>query len=86
MSTVRALVYHGPGHISWDTVPDPAMAEATDAIVQYAEWPLRTERREAGGSGSMFPEAVSIAGKAATRSGEQLMGGSHEGWSADRRR
>lgn len=34
MSTVRALVYHGPGHISWDTVPDPAVEEATDAIVR----------------------------------------------------
>lgn len=34
MSTVRALVYHGPGHISWDTAPDPAMEETTDAIVR----------------------------------------------------
>ena len=31
---MRALVYHGPGHISWDTVPDPAIAEATDAVVR----------------------------------------------------
>jgi alcohol dehydrogenase len=31
---VRALVYHGPAHTSWDTVPDPAIEEATDAIVR----------------------------------------------------
>ncbi|MFE2643825.1 alcohol dehydrogenase catalytic domain-containing protein [Streptomyces nigra] len=31
---MRALVYHGPGHASWDTVPDPEIAEATDAIVR----------------------------------------------------
>jgi alcohol dehydrogenase len=34
VSTVRALVYHGPGRTSWDTVPDPAIEEATDAIVR----------------------------------------------------
>lgn len=34
MSTVRALVYHGPAQTSWDTVPDPAIEEATDAIVR----------------------------------------------------
>ncbi|MGX1372657.1 alcohol dehydrogenase [Streptomyces canus] len=34
MSTVRALVYHGPGQTSWDTVPDPTIEEATDAIVR----------------------------------------------------
>ncbi|WP_369265647.1 alcohol dehydrogenase catalytic domain-containing protein [Streptomyces sp. R35] len=31
---MRALVYHGPGHVSWDTVPDPAIEEATDVIVR----------------------------------------------------
>ncbi|MFJ4696205.1 alcohol dehydrogenase catalytic domain-containing protein [Streptomyces sp. NPDC088766] len=31
---MRALVYHGPGHISWDTVPDPTTQEATDAVVR----------------------------------------------------
>lgn len=31
---MRALVYHGPGHISWDTAPDPATQEATDAVVR----------------------------------------------------
>lgn len=31
---MRALVYHGPEPISWDTVPDPVMQEATDAIVR----------------------------------------------------
>lgn len=34
MSTVRALVYHGPGQISWYPVPDPAIEEPTDAIVR----------------------------------------------------
>ncbi|WP_406835467.1 alcohol dehydrogenase catalytic domain-containing protein [Streptomyces sp. AHU1] len=34
MSTVRALVHHGPGQSSWDTVPDPVIEEATDAIVR----------------------------------------------------
>lgn len=34
MSTVRALVYHGLAQTSWDTAPDPAIEEATDAIVR----------------------------------------------------
>src|SRR4249920_992570 len=33
-SPVKALVYHGPGQKSWDTVPDPAPAEPTDIVVQ----------------------------------------------------
>jgi alcohol dehydrogenase len=31
---VKALVYHGPGQKSWDTVPDPNPAEPTDIVVQ----------------------------------------------------
>jgi alcohol dehydrogenase len=31
---VKALVYHGPGQRSWDTVPDPKILEPTDAIVK----------------------------------------------------
>ncbi|MFF7640918.1 alcohol dehydrogenase catalytic domain-containing protein [Streptomyces canus] len=31
---MRALVYHGPGQSSWDTVPDPVIEEATDTIVR----------------------------------------------------
>lgn len=31
---MRALLYHGPEQTSWDTVPDPAIEEATDAIVR----------------------------------------------------
>ncbi|WP_340385018.1 alcohol dehydrogenase catalytic domain-containing protein [Streptomyces sp. SS7] len=31
---MRALVYHGPGQSSWDTVPDPVIEEATDVIVR----------------------------------------------------
>jgi alcohol dehydrogenase len=31
---MKALVYHGPGRKSWDEVPDPALIEATDAIVR----------------------------------------------------
>jgi len=31
---VKALVYHGPGQKSWDTVPDPGPAEPTDIVVQ----------------------------------------------------
>ncbi|MFF4713158.1 alcohol dehydrogenase catalytic domain-containing protein [Streptomyces eurythermus] len=31
---MRALVYHGPAHTSWDTVPDPVIEEATDALVR----------------------------------------------------
>jgi alcohol dehydrogenase len=31
---MKALVYHGPGQRSWDTVPDPAILEPTDAIVR----------------------------------------------------
>ena len=31
---MKALVFHGPGERSWDTVPDPALAAETDAIVR----------------------------------------------------
>jgi alcohol dehydrogenase len=30
---MKALVYHGPGRKSWETVPDPSIQKATDAIV-----------------------------------------------------
>jgi len=31
---MRALVYHGPGKRSWDTVPNPTIQLPTDAIVK----------------------------------------------------
>ncbi len=31
---MKALVYHGPGQKSWDTVPDPSPVEPTDIVVQ----------------------------------------------------
>ncbi|MEV5312461.1 alcohol dehydrogenase catalytic domain-containing protein [Streptomyces sp. NPDC052610] len=31
---MRALVYHGPGEISWDTVEDPAIEDPADAVVR----------------------------------------------------
>jgi alcohol dehydrogenase len=31
---MKALVYHGPGQRGWDTVEDPKILDATDAIVQ----------------------------------------------------
>jgi alcohol dehydrogenase len=31
---MKALVYHGPGHKSWDDVPDPRITADTDAIVR----------------------------------------------------
>ncbi|TLS41227.1 zinc-binding dehydrogenase [Streptomyces montanus] len=31
---MRALVYHGPGQISWDTVTDPAIEDPGDAVVR----------------------------------------------------
>jgi alcohol dehydrogenase len=31
---VKALVYHGPGHKSWETVADPSPVEPTDIVVQ----------------------------------------------------
>ncbi len=31
---MKALVYHGPGQKSWDTVADPSPAEPTDIVVQ----------------------------------------------------
>jgi alcohol dehydrogenase len=31
---MKALVYHGPGQRAWETVPDPMILEATDAIVR----------------------------------------------------
>jgi alcohol dehydrogenase len=30
---MKALVYHGPGHKSWDDVPDPVVLDPTDAII-----------------------------------------------------
>jgi alcohol dehydrogenase len=32
--TMKALVYHGPGQRSWDTVPNPTIQSPTDAIVK----------------------------------------------------
>jgi len=31
---MKALVYHGPGHKTWDDVPDPVIVAQTDAIVR----------------------------------------------------
>ncbi|MFH8371732.1 alcohol dehydrogenase catalytic domain-containing protein [Streptomyces sp. NPDC018031] len=31
---MRALVYHGPGRFSWDTVPEPEIRDPADAIVR----------------------------------------------------
>jgi alcohol dehydrogenase len=31
---MKALVYHGPGERAWESVPDPAILEPTDAIVR----------------------------------------------------
>src|SRR5512133_3225941 len=31
---MKALVYHGPGQRAWETVPDPKIEEAMDAIVR----------------------------------------------------
>jgi hypothetical protein len=31
---MKALVYHGPGQRSWDTVDDPRIVEPTDAVVR----------------------------------------------------
>ena len=31
---MNALVFHGPGQRSWDSVPDPAITAETDAIVR----------------------------------------------------
>jgi alcohol dehydrogenase len=31
---MKALVFHGPGERSWDTVPDPELVDETDAIVR----------------------------------------------------
>lgn len=31
---MKALVYHGPGHKSWDDVPDPTVRAPSDAIVR----------------------------------------------------
>ncbi len=33
-TTMKALVYHGPGLKSWDTVPNPTIQSPTDAIVK----------------------------------------------------
>ena len=31
---MKALVYHGPGKKSWESVPDAAIADPTDALVR----------------------------------------------------
>jgi alcohol dehydrogenase len=31
---MKALVYHGPGERAWESVPDPAIQEPTDAVVR----------------------------------------------------
>ena len=31
---MKALVYHGPGQKSWDTVDDPKLVEPTDIVVR----------------------------------------------------
>ena len=31
---MKALVYHGPGQRAWETMPDPRIEDATDAIVR----------------------------------------------------
>jgi alcohol dehydrogenase len=31
---MKALVYHGPGRRSWEDVPEPALVDATDAVVR----------------------------------------------------
>jgi len=31
---MKALVYHGPGEKAWETMPDPAIRDTTDAIVK----------------------------------------------------
>jgi alcohol dehydrogenase len=33
-AVMKALVYHGPGAKGWETVPDPAIQDDTDAVVQ----------------------------------------------------
>lgn len=33
-STMKALVYHGPGKIAWETVPVPGILHPTDAIIK----------------------------------------------------
>ena len=31
---MKAIVYHGPGEKGWEDVPDPSIADETDAIVR----------------------------------------------------
>ncbi len=33
-SAMKGFVFHGPGQASWQDVPDPAVTEPTDAVVQ----------------------------------------------------
>jgi alcohol dehydrogenase len=34
MAAMKALVYHGPGQSSWESIADPQLADASDAIVE----------------------------------------------------
>lgn len=36
-STMKAIVYHGPGKKSWDTIPVPQISQPTDAIVKITK-------------------------------------------------
>ncbi|MFF0088195.1 universal stress protein [Streptomyces canus] len=71
-----------------ENVAEFAFTKATNEPSGSCVRRVATAARMEGGWREVIhvPEAVSVAGKAATRSGDQLMGESHEGWSADRRR
>ena len=51
---MRALVYHGPGHKSWDEVPDPTIIDSTDAIVRGGERPIDESIEDAIARGKAF--------------------------------
>ena len=36
VSTMKALVYHGPGRRSWEDKPRPRLSQPTDAIVRVS--------------------------------------------------
>jgi len=47
---MKALVYHGPGKKSWDTVPNPTIQSPTDVIVKidvHGAEQMRRKRPEA---------------------------------------
>src|SRR3984957_6440461 len=57
---MKAVVYHGPGAIAWEEVPNPTIEGDTDATVRVAPATIRARapRQEPGGGGEQVGSGV----------------------------